>query len=344
MSIVKVAEVAGVSKSTVSRVINDAPGVTDEVRKAVRDAMEQIGYQPSARRPGRKPMSRKGFRTGNVLLLVLGYEANEVYRMPVFPSLLHGIETSLREVGMNLVLGGYQDSGPIPAALNSSQVDGVLIFGRSETINHKLQSSLAELPAVGMMRGFDDSVRIRDRVLYNNRAVGAMAAQYLLNREHRRAAFICLDDRHHAFQIRRDHFTSAMKESGGSVVDLTHRSRGADISPADYNDIMRPLVAKAVQGAGDRVEAFFVATDTYLPPFYQVLAELGVKPEKELDIISCDNEERFISAVHPRPATIDIHPELIGRHAVRQLIWRLGNMQEPGRLTLMVEPELVEAE
>ena len=49
MSIVEVARFAGVSKSTVSRVINRSPGVRPEVAKAVLETMDRIGYQPSVR-------------------------------------------------------------------------------------------------------------------------------------------------------------------------------------------------------------------------------------------------------------------------------------------------------
>ena len=73
MSIIDVAKEAGVSKSTVSRVINSVPGVTEGVRQNVLDAMERLGYQPSVRRPGPKPISRKGIRTGNVMMLVMGW-------------------------------------------------------------------------------------------------------------------------------------------------------------------------------------------------------------------------------------------------------------------------------
>ena len=52
MSITRVAKLAGVSSSTVSRVINRHPRVAPETALSVQKAMQQLGYTPSARRPG----------------------------------------------------------------------------------------------------------------------------------------------------------------------------------------------------------------------------------------------------------------------------------------------------
>src|SRR5258708_3300439 len=104
MSIVEVASLAGVSKSTVSRVINQLPGVAPAATEAVRKAMEELGYRPNVRRPGRKPKERQGIRTGNVALLTMGESPAQLYRMPVFPAMLHGIERALAENGLNLMM------------------------------------------------------------------------------------------------------------------------------------------------------------------------------------------------------------------------------------------------
>jgi LacI family transcriptional regulator len=48
VTIYEVAKVAGVSLATVSRVINNHPNVTEKTRKAVNDAIQRLGYKPSA--------------------------------------------------------------------------------------------------------------------------------------------------------------------------------------------------------------------------------------------------------------------------------------------------------
>jgi DNA-binding LacI/PurR family transcriptional regulator len=67
-----------------------------------------------------------------------------------------------------------------------------------------------------------------------------------------------------------------------------------------------------------------------------------VKIGPALEIISCDNEEQFLSRVAPRPATIDINLELVGRRGVQQLLWRMRHPEARNRITVLVEPRLVE--
>src|SRR5690606_29746278 len=72
MSITEVAKLAGVSTSTVSRVINNHPRVAPETAAAVRKAMDTLSYAPSDRRPGPKPASRNRSTTGSIAFLAFG--------------------------------------------------------------------------------------------------------------------------------------------------------------------------------------------------------------------------------------------------------------------------------
>jgi LacI family transcriptional regulator len=340
MSIVDVAKEAGVSKSTVSRVINQVPGVTDTVRQSVLDAMHRLGYQPSVRRPGPKPISRKGIRSGNVMMLMMGYEPHEIYRLPVFPSLLHGVEIALRETGLNLVLAGYHPNEPLPAGLASEQVDGVLLMGQVTSVSQAIRSKLENIPAVGLMRGYDDLVNVCDRVVYNNASVGPMAADYLWAKGHTQVAFLNFDPAHTAFSRRQTDFVQSMTDRGGHVTILQTAEK--HIESANPLNNLRPLIAQLkAMPENQRPAALCCASDSVLPDLYMVMMEQGIKPMVDIDIVSCDNEKQILARLAPRPATIDIRTEMIGRQAVRQLRWRFANQDEPSRITIMIEPVLV---
>lgn len=335
MSITKVAEAAGVSKSTVSRVINCAPGVTDSVRESVLAAMEELDYRPSARRPGPKPASRKGIRTGNIMLLILGVESHQVYRMPVFPALLQGIESALRAAGLNLVMASYHAQGPLPAGLGADQVDGVLVLGRAEIESPSLRSKLDNIATVGLLRGRETFDGVTDQVLYNNRMVGPMMARYLLGRGHRHLAFINAQSSHYAFAARMEGFVQTAREAGADVIELV-----ADDGGVAQLSTMRDFV-KALLRSKSAITGIAACSDLFLSPLAQALAEAGHAHGQGIDLIGCDNEDQFLRQLSPRPASIDIHPQLIGQHAVRQLIWRMGNMNEGSQLSLIVEPKLI---
>ena len=99
------ANLAGVSKATVSRVINENPTVSERNLKRVRHAMEELDYRPRKNRPGPKPrlQFKPGMQTGNVGLIVVG-RTLELIQHPLYSQLLASIGTALRLEGLHLVL------------------------------------------------------------------------------------------------------------------------------------------------------------------------------------------------------------------------------------------------
>jgi LacI family transcriptional regulator len=92
--------------------------------------------------------------------------------------------------------------------------------------------------------------------------------------------------------------------------------------------------------AKPRPNGLFVPTDLLTTRVYPLLYERGIRPGRDITIISCDNEEVRLSALNPRPTSIDIRPEDIGRRAVRRLLMRLENADEPPS-RIQVAPKLV---
>src|SRR5208282_4755884 len=275
VSITDVAQLAGVSKSTVSRVINQVPGVNAEVARSVQNAMEQLEYHPSARRRGPKTISRRGIRSGNILLLVLGHRVAELYRMPVFPALLQGVEAAVRESGLYLILAAYHPDESLPAALGSNQVDGALLFqpaGGPQAAPLAIKSRFERLPTVGLMRGFDEPWPRMDRVLYNNAAVGPIAARHMLNRGHTKVAYMNIERDHPAFAERQRTFTAAMWEAGGTVTELIcARPREQVFSDTEeFETLVKSL-------SSHRATGVFVPTDGQLIPLYNALERAGIQ-------------------------------------------------------------------
>ena len=100
MSITKVADLAGVSSSTVSRVINNHPRVAPATAEAVRRAMARLDYTPSDRRPGPKPFQRQRAESAHVKFLALGSVRGSA--TPGFSELLSGVSEAATRHGLRL--------------------------------------------------------------------------------------------------------------------------------------------------------------------------------------------------------------------------------------------------
>ena len=270
---------------------------------------------------------------------MLGVSTPDLYRLPVFPSLVHGLEGAARENGLNLVLASLQPDDVLPAALSGGQVDGVLLLGKPEMLSAAARERLQTIASVGLMRGFAELGTTLDRVLYDNAAVGPMAADYLLSRGHSRIAFFNVFPDHDAFDMRRRDFAAVIAGAGRSpVLELVAEQRPQDLRAevATYDSLVAQLLE-----APQRPTGLFVPSDAQLPALYQSLELRGINPARDIDVVSCDHEEQFLARLSSLPATVDINLQLVGRRGVQQLLWRLSNLNEKSRITILVEPVLI---
>ncbi len=337
-SIYTVAREAGVSVATVSRVINNRAGVKPRTVGAVRAAMAKIGYepQPPNRRRGPRLNRPRERRKRRVALLIYGISRGQL-RAPVYAEVLQGIETALADHGFGLMLSYIDGLHQLRSAMLKREVDGVIIFGRIKEIMES--GSLGALPCVRVM-GTSDMLEGCDHVTYNNRVIGELAARYLLDRGHTCCAHISTpaQARH---EYRGADFASVMKRAGGDAILLTD----PDLieATAQYNRVNRSSLEALVRTMADspvRPTGLFVNSDLLAAAVYPILVEQGIHPGRDIDVVSCNNEEILVSSLHPRPAEIDIHATAIGRRGVDQLLWRLTNRNARVE-RILIEPTLV---
>lgn len=339
MSIIEVANLAGVSKSTVSRVINELPGVRLDKANSVRSAMAKMGYEPPAMRRVSRIARRNGIKAEAVAFLVVGRTVDQLQHMPVFPSLLYGLERALAEFGLSLLFGSTSQDGTLPAALVDRRVDGLLVQGKWDNLPATVRARLKQIPTVWIMREHSDDQGDFDHVFYNNAAVGKIAGRYLMARGHRHVAFINTIGSHNACLERQSEFVAFLRPSGVEVDSFVGGTAGRESDFSIYEDVVERLVK-----APSRATGLFVPTDSQLPNLYHALELRGLRVGKDIDVISCDNERQFVSRLSPRPANININLDLVGRRGVSQLLWRIQNPQVQNRITILIEPTLVGAE
>ncbi|WP_169922984.1 LacI family DNA-binding transcriptional regulator, partial [Streptomyces albus] len=119
-----VAAVAGVSKSTVSRVINKLPHVRKDIREAVELAIAQTGYVPN--QAARSLVTR---RTGAVALVVQEPDTT-VFSDPYLAGLIHAVADELDRTDVQLVTitaRSEREQARLDRFLRAGHVDGVLL-------------------------------------------------------------------------------------------------------------------------------------------------------------------------------------------------------------------------
>jgi DNA-binding LacI/PurR family transcriptional regulator len=148
----EVAVRAGVSRATVSRVINDSPRVSPEAREAVLSAVAELRYVPN--RMARSLVTRRT----DTLAVVLSEPDTRVFSDPFFASIVRGLSAALADTDVNLVLltaGDAREQEKVGRYVREGHVDGVVVLSLHS--NDVLVDLLTEtgLPLVLSGRPFD---------------------------------------------------------------------------------------------------------------------------------------------------------------------------------------------
>lgn len=189
-TIIDVAQKAGVSKSTVSLVLQNSPSVREETRTLVRKAMAEIGYVYN-RAAANMRMSNAG---------LIGLVINEL-RNPFFAEFAASLQMALAEKGYSAVIANTGEDAAVQQQVVGSMIEhGVSAFilcpAYGETRETFDAIARAGVPAMQMLRQVDERLAQFPFVAPDYHAGSRAAARHLINRGARRPAFVGgLEDR-----------------------------------------------------------------------------------------------------------------------------------------------------
>jgi LacI family transcriptional regulator len=343
-TIVDVAAKAKVSVGSVSRVFRGHANVEPATVEAVLKAAKALGYEhPTRRRPTPHGLQ---VQLRRVALVTLGM-AQSLSRLPVVASLLEGASQELTERGIVTVVADAPDLSVIPPALASNQVDGVIVkAGLQGDPSHWRAPAVEAATAFPhvWLEGRPAGVG-GDMVGSDSWAVGRIAAERLVERGHRRLAFLSPKSDQRLFLERQASFEWHARRLGADVVAAMGDSKGGAFpvqAPQELKEVAF-LLGRLLSGRS-RPSALFVPADSIAVLAYRALQERGLKPGKDLAILSCNHETALVEGLHPSLTTVDIHAREIGARAVDQLYWRAGRPGNSLRVTVSVAPRLIEGD
>ncbi|MDE0233048.1 MAG: LacI family DNA-binding transcriptional regulator [bacterium] len=265
---------AGVSRSTVSRVVNGEPHVRSETKKRVEAVIAETGYRPHA-----AARSLASNNTG-VIGLVIPSAVETLFDDPYFGRLILGISAATNEVDMTLALflfGEEPDEGSIIyRVVTPGLVDGVIVTAttRGDPLIDHMQG--ADMPFVVI--GRPDSARSTFCVDVDNRGGARAAALHLAALGRRRPALIAAPSNTTAGVDRRNGFLEGLSEVGLSV---ENRIREGDWTQGSGREAMSLLLT-------ERPDAVFVASDRMAVGALRAISEAGLNCPGDISVVSFD--------------------------------------------------------
>ena len=325
----EIAKKAGVSIKTVCNVFRYPELVREKTTARVLKSLKQMGISdPSVMKKKLRP-ARVSHSSS---LLFLESTSSGAITTPIYSKIVVAAEARAHEMGWQLSVRHRNAEEDLTQALRNFRGEGVLLFSKKISYN-ELSVALPGVAAVRVL-GAPDTGHDCDNVDYDRAEVPRLAARYLAEKGCKRVAYIGT-----FLDVRGPNFLKHVKEIGLEGCDsrdnnLISREVGAQI-------INRAVLVRLWEKVADfEPNGIFVESDQITSALYGVLDSFGLKPQRDLQIVSCNAEELFLSPLHPRPATIDIHPAEIGRRAVELLIARIGNKESPPS-RLVIQPKLL---
>lgn len=344
MSIVEVARIAQVSTATVSRVLNNLPGVRAETVARVKAAVSETKYKPQRVHSRRQKAPRTAkLKSRNIAVITVG-QGSEWLAMPIMASVLAGIQRGVNSNELRLLLGEMPDPEKPSPLLSGKQIDGAVVFASSELSQEQLVAcfrSMQRQTAIVWCMGTEMAVGV-DHVTPDNVSVGRIAFDYLKRQNCRSFGFLTTKPEWPLMRLRGQAFLNSALDANfkPSAYLCTNQPRVVDAygPRTKAADNAEALVA-AFAADPNRPEGLFAGNDLLTTEIYPLLARYGLRVGHDVKIVSCDNEEIRLSGLHPRPASIDIGAEEIGFRAVGRLLNRIDRPNGPP-LVIQVMPRL----
>jgi DNA-binding LacI/PurR family transcriptional regulator len=273
----EVAVLAGVSRATVSRVINDSPRVSPEAREAVRSAVAQLRYVPN--RMARSLVTRRT----DTIALVLNEPNTQVFSDPFFASIVRGVSATLADTDLNLVLLTARDEREqekVGRYARQGHVDGVILMSVHSADPLPDILAAAGVPLVLCGRPFDD--REVAYVDADNRGGAAVATEHLIGTGRRQIATVTGPQDMIAGVDRYAGYREALAAAG-------HELRPELVVEGDFTEAggrraMEELLARAPE-----LDAVFVASDPMAVGVLRALRAAGRRVPEDVAVIGFDD-------------------------------------------------------
>lgn len=303
----EVARVAGVSRSTVSRVINDLPGVSGRAREAVTHAIEVLGYVPNE--AARSLVTRRT----NSIALVVSEPGDRVFGDPFFAGILRGVHAELAGSQRQLVLmmlAEDDDGEQLEKYLCSGHVDGALVVSMHGRDPLPRRLAAAGLPVVagGRPLGGGDLPDV-PYVDADNFTGGLLAARHLVSRGRARIATIAGPDDMAVGIDRLVGWRRGMAEAKLAADAVVH----SDFSVEGGAAAMAALLERT-----PGLDGVFAAADIIAVGAIRELTSRGVAIPGDVAVVGFDDSV-FATSVTPQLTTVRQPVEELGR----TMTWRL---------------------
>jgi len=309
-----VAELAGVSASTVSRVLVGKTRVTEETRRKVMEAVRALNYSPNVLAKGLK-MGRS-----NTIALMVPSIQNTI-----FPTIARGVEDTARKNGFTVVLCNTDEDIEVEkeyiTKLRTRLIDGFIVCSMLPDSDHIRSLWTEGFPVVLISRYYGDLV---DAVVVDNFQAAYDAVRYLTRTGHRRIALAMGRSELPFYAARWEGYRAALEDAGIPYDEklVLHETSGTN----SFYSLTKQMLRQ-----GPPPDAIFATSDPKAIVVMRALHDCGLRIPEDISVVGFDNAE--ISAmIEPPLSTVSQPLYDMGVTSAKKLIRQIRYKDDHGVL------------
>lgn len=322
-----VAAEAGVSITTVSRVVNNNYPVKNETRIRIEKAIEKLNYKPNA-------VARSLITKKSTIIGVLVPGITNLF----FPTIVEEIGETVKKKGYSISLtstgGDYKSEKELIGIMASRQVDGIISIDPSAAnlengFYNKLSESIPTIIVKGSPKGFKCNL-----VCYDEEVGTREAFNYLYELGHRKIAFL-RGAKSFSYNLKEKIYIEFIKQKKLDYVNILNAGEGNSIEVVEKSQ--SSLIK--VLSSDEKPTAIFACNDLMAVGVINACSMLKIKIPQELSVIGFDNT-LLANITNPKLTSVDQNMKDIGHRAALELLDIIENGQK-ARKKIILDTTLV---
>ena len=317
-----IAEKAGVSVNTVSRVLNNKPDISKQTREKILRIAKELGYI--------KNITASSLRSNQTK--IIGVILEDITNL-FFAEVMKGMEAAARKYGYQLLL---MNTGIDPKkqreaiqTLLERRVEGILITPTEDGLSDFQRLSRINVPVVLVGRHIE---RLQLDEIHSDEVKGGyLATKHLLSRGRKKILLINSVPENSAARMREEGYRKALREANVHLSEDYIIVSSEPNMEAGYDAVMKAIEKKLV------FDGIFCYNDMFAFGAMRALEELGKRVPQDVAVVGYD-DVAFASYYRPALTTIRINKFGMGFEAFKLLLQRLsGRRKKPKRVVMDVE-------
>jgi DNA-binding LacI/PurR family transcriptional regulator len=315
LTIKDIAAMARVSTGTVSKALNNAPGVGAETRRRIRKLVEDLGFEPNA-----SAQSLAARRTDNIGVVIPhtgGYSMASVY----WPTLLTSITEQAAARNLNVLLSTARSEEDVDSAyksvLRGRRVDGLIVGAEQFGLKQLAELLVKDFPFVMVGKG---ALAGHYSVDVDNAAGAAAMTRHLVELGHREIVMLAGPEQIVSASERVEGYRGAAVEAG--LEPRVHHC-------AYQTETKAEQVVDTLLRGSSRPAALFVAASDLVPPALRAISRLGLAIPSDLAFAAFDDHPLY-EVLAPAITAVSQPIHDLGQAAVETLFALMdGKKPEP---------------